>query len=488
MQTAAYGGQQKNRVLTMDRQNNTVQVKAHYTSADLDMHSLRSLGLDSPVVVAGREWITSMTSEEDGEDGISFWNWIEENHSTSSSVSIYDTFFFTEKYTKAIVATASIVPDDRGMGARYDIKGVWLGGLNVRQRFRGRGVGTLALKLLHELIRNATHRLERDIRVNLFTDNQIAMSMYAKAGYERLETLSIGPNKQATFFCKLFEYLSRTRDEVASFLCDLNARALTYHNHKETSAWSGLAFYYLLMFGWIVTLALHEPLFNNVALRYAGIIWLIFVTILVHFYIKDQLNLRSIFGDFTGACSRLSAKCIDMTLEEINALDFSLPYPRAADAQSKFSRFFAPVSFLRARAAEGQRQYAFPQFIKDEVDLFEKIPHQERKRLERANYLLLWLGAIVIGAIMYFGRDFPESPHPELNKLSIMPSDTEQFKQLIASLKDDISSLQNLKTEIADANAAIIDIREHMVSKSELESYFSGTARKLRDKNKNKYR
>ncbi len=249
MQTATHGDQcnrvGKKSALDDEQPEQRCFSKAHYTSADLAIHSLRSVGLDSPFTGAAREWIMSMTCQADGEEGNSFWQWIEENHSASSAASIYDTFFFTENQTQMIVATASIVADDRGMGARYEMDGVWLGGMNVRQQFRRRGIGTQVLRMLHDRIHNVARRLKQDIRVNLFTDNQFAMHMYENAGYQRLEALSVGPNKRATVFDKLFPYIVLTKDHVLAFLGDLNTRSLTYHNHKETSAWAGLAFYYL---------------------------------------------------------------------------------------------------------------------------------------------------------------------------------------------------------------------------------------------------
>ncbi len=227
------------------------------------------------------------------------------------------------------------------------------------------------------------------------------------------------------------------------------------------------------MFGWIAALALHERLFDSIWVRKAAVIWLFFITLLVHFYTSNQLKLRSIFGDFTAACYRLSAKCIDMTIEEVNALDFSLPDP------------------THALGAEGHRFYAILRFVQDEVTSFTKIPHAERKKLENSQYLLLWSGALIVAVIILLGRIFPGNQPPALDKPNIAPSNVpltvtefENLKQELSSIKAAMSGLQILKADIGSVKAEINDAKERMVTKSELTSYLKKYTRKKKYRRK----
>ena len=116
---------------------------------DLIMRSIRDLGVTSPEVQEARLWILSMTPAADGEDGTSFWHWIEENSAIAGAESIYNTFLFIDQQTQRVVATASIVRDDRGVGAKFEMAGAWLGGVNVKRDVRGQGIGRQVSKMVH---------------------------------------------------------------------------------------------------------------------------------------------------------------------------------------------------------------------------------------------------------------------------------------------------------------------------------------------------
>src|SRR5271156_5358391 len=103
-------------------------VKARYSSDDLTMYSLSKLGLNAPQAILAQQWILSMTVATDGEEGKEFWQWIAANNQNAGTGSIYDTFLFIENTSQMVVATASIVPDDRMVGSKHKIDGVWLGG------------------------------------------------------------------------------------------------------------------------------------------------------------------------------------------------------------------------------------------------------------------------------------------------------------------------------------------------------------------------
>lgn len=316
----------------------TTPVQQRYSLIDLSMVSFRQIGIGSPEAQSAVDWIKAMTPAEDGEDGPDFWQWISDNNTAVTPGSIYDTFLFLDNNTRTVVATASIVRDDRGVGTSYRIPGDWLGGVNVRREFRQCGIGKLVLQMvdarMHEWARNA----KQDIKINLFTDNPIAVRMYESIGYRRFATHDVHATRKM-MYSKTVLWKTRDKAHVLTFINDLNTRALTYHNHKEASAWAGLAFYYLIMFGWIVPLGLHEPFFDSWGTRGTAIFTVLVVTVFVWIYIDNQLKLRDIFGNFTAACYRLSARCINMDDDGVMSLDLSVPnVPAPAPTGRAFPR------------------------------------------------------------------------------------------------------------------------------------------------------
>jgi hypothetical protein len=234
---------------------------------------------------------------------------------------------------------------------------------------------------------------------------------------------------------------------VLAFIDGLNTRALNYHNHKEASAWGGLAFFYLMMFAWIVPLGLREPLFNNWGLRLVGLVLVAGVTWLVKWYIDEQFKLRSIFGDYTAACYRLGARCIDMTEREINNLDFS-------------------VRALTTAAVGGHRDLALPRFINDEMAAFGAVPHPERIKLEKTQRVLLFGSAVVVAAAILFGRSFADAPSAALEPLTKqiegLGSETNRIGQLLDVARGDLSQIGALRTDIANLQSRVAVLEQRL--------------------------
>jgi RimJ/RimL family protein N-acetyltransferase len=395
---------------------------------DLIMRSIRDLGMASPTVREAMNWILSMTLAADREDGASFWAWIEENNRIVGPETIYNTFLFIDRQTQRVVATASIVRDDRGVGARFEMTGVWLGGVNVKRDVRGQGIGNRVAKMVHEWIQKQARDRQEDIRVNLFTANHIAMRVYEHLGFQRVGIVNVSATT-ATIYFKIYGWKTREKSEMLKYISDLNTRALTYHNHKEASAWTALALYYLMMFAWIVPLALHEPLLNQRLWRWIGVGVLAIVTGGVAYYIKKQLDLRRYFGDVTGACYILGAKCLHMDENQINKLDLS-------------------------GGVGNHRDRAIPQFIRHEMDNVAKVPHRERMGLDFAQRTLFWTGAGVVITIMLIGRDFAEIPSLAL-------------KEGVAPVVDQMRDVDN---NIAGINQALDKVRSELVSVADVKA------------------
>jgi RimJ/RimL family protein N-acetyltransferase len=177
-------------------------VEARYSSDDLTMYSLSKLGLNAPQAILAQQWILSMTVATDGEEGKEFWQWIAANNQNAGTGSIYDTFLFIDNTSQMVVATASIVPDDRMVGSKHNIDGVWLGGINVCQQFRGHGIGAQILPLVDAHVQAWTRDQNQNVQVNLFTDNPIAMSMYSRAGYLRLGVFAVDNTRRQPFLTR----------------------------------------------------------------------------------------------------------------------------------------------------------------------------------------------------------------------------------------------------------------------------------------------
>ncbi|MDR3638879.1 MAG: GNAT family N-acetyltransferase [Isosphaeraceae bacterium] len=125
---------------------------------------------------------------KDREDGPDFWRWIEEHQRSDEGNPLFDTFFLLEKATGRVVATGSIVADDRGVGKTYRIEGAWIGGINVRGEYRGRNLGRVLLSVLHRHVQEIADRSGAEVIVNLFTSPDLGRSFY-EPEYQRFRTV-----------------------------------------------------------------------------------------------------------------------------------------------------------------------------------------------------------------------------------------------------------------------------------------------------------
>jgi hypothetical protein len=151
---------------------------SRFSVQDIDVISLRKAGLDSDPAIMARRWIEGMTLWRDHEDGPDFWRWIEDHHIHCGGSTLYDTFLLRERASDSVVATGSIVPDDRGAGKTHGITGPWIGGVNVRGDRRGRNLGHVLMAVLHGHIQHFADTAGADVPVNLFTSAALARSFF----------------------------------------------------------------------------------------------------------------------------------------------------------------------------------------------------------------------------------------------------------------------------------------------------------------------
>ncbi|CAF5129831.1 unnamed protein product, partial [Rotaria sp. Silwood1] len=121
----------------------------------------------------------------DKENGIDFWHWIEKNDELSmkDQNNITNTFFFFfHNKPNQIVATGSIVRDDRDMGKKLSLaEAIWIGGINVHRDFRGQGIGIILFAYIDNYIQKM---IKTNITVDLFTNNLKAKHIYKRFGFK----------------------------------------------------------------------------------------------------------------------------------------------------------------------------------------------------------------------------------------------------------------------------------------------------------------
>ncbi|CAF1488978.1 unnamed protein product [Adineta ricciae] len=146
---------------------------------------MKSIPVDSERFHLVKDWILSMTEYEDNENGSDFWNWIETNNelSKTDSTNLLNTFFaFLAADPNRVVATGSIVADDRDMGKKLRLEdGAWIGGVNVHRDFRGKSIGRLFVEYLDNYIQQT---IKKDTMIYLFTNNPQAKTIYRRYHFQ----------------------------------------------------------------------------------------------------------------------------------------------------------------------------------------------------------------------------------------------------------------------------------------------------------------
>jgi predicted GNAT family N-acyltransferase len=86
---------------------------------------------------------------------------------------------------KVVVATGSIVADDRDMGKKLNLEdSIWIGGVNVHREFRGKSFGKILIQYMDNYIQQI---INKDTKIFLFTNN-----IYAKRIYKQFHFQSKG--------------------------------------------------------------------------------------------------------------------------------------------------------------------------------------------------------------------------------------------------------------------------------------------------------
>lgn len=141
------------------------------------------------------DWILSMTVERDCETGggtNGALEWVRDQNAAFSSKGVYTTLIFTDNRTGEVVATASLVEDDRGMARKYKLTGGGFWSLvAVRHDLRGRGLGTLIARHLDEHVQGFMDGCRLPCSFYLFTSNPVAVKIYENLGFRYVRKIVV---------------------------------------------------------------------------------------------------------------------------------------------------------------------------------------------------------------------------------------------------------------------------------------------------------
>jgi hypothetical protein len=153
--------------------------------SDLVMIPLRVVGMRSRLARNAQKWITAMTMDEDNEEGQGFWDWIVDHYHWNlvGAGHLLDTYFFCDVRDGSLVATISLVRDDRDIGKKYCIPGIWMGGGNVRRESRNQGVMTGVFSQLQTFIQTIVDATATELVVNMFTGTEDMEKIAIRHGY-----------------------------------------------------------------------------------------------------------------------------------------------------------------------------------------------------------------------------------------------------------------------------------------------------------------
>jgi len=129
-----------------------------------------------------------MTLTDDGEEGAGpngVLAWVHKHNANGNVVGIHQTYVCLYSPTKQIIATTSIVTDDRDVAAKYasTTDGIWAF-LNVRPDWRRCGIGTFLGTYLNELCQQECNRLSQQRTFSALSSNPASVKLLDAIGFE----------------------------------------------------------------------------------------------------------------------------------------------------------------------------------------------------------------------------------------------------------------------------------------------------------------
>ncbi len=132
-------------------------------------------------------WVLSMTHDldretGDGPDGA--LEWVKMHNARFTTDGVHQTYILVYRPTNQVVATGSIVADDRDVAKTYQIPGEGFWGFhNVHRELRGRGLGKICTTYRDRICQAYADRLGQPAIFNAFTANPTSVGILTNLGF-----------------------------------------------------------------------------------------------------------------------------------------------------------------------------------------------------------------------------------------------------------------------------------------------------------------
>lgn len=110
-----------------------------------------------------------------------------------------------------------------------------------------------------------------------------------------------------------------TKQDAIEYLQDIREHYNNYHEHKEKSAWAGVALY-VLFAGTLLPIQLRGP--NEIAYDILYTSFILIVATLVFLYVRNQFDLKNEGRVYVAAAMQLTTEIMAMDDQEFEANDF----------------------------------------------------------------------------------------------------------------------------------------------------------------------
>jgi GNAT superfamily N-acetyltransferase len=163
---------------------------------DIDQLDVQTYNTCEPALKAAFEkWVGSMNLLRDFEIGggpNGALQWVKDQNAGSGERGVYTTFIFASKESGEVMATASVVEDDRSMARKYKLTGGGFWALvAVRHDLRGRGIGTVIARYVDAHVQRFIDTCKLPCSFYLFTTNPVAVKIYEALGFQYKQDITV---------------------------------------------------------------------------------------------------------------------------------------------------------------------------------------------------------------------------------------------------------------------------------------------------------
>ena len=179
--------------------------------------------------------------------------------------------------------------------------------------------------------------------------------------------------------------MDNEKEDILKYLSELHDKFLSYHNHKESSAWVAVGLFPIVIIQ-VLSIYLSRKLSHELTINILLTIILIISGIIVSLcYIKQQFILLKYAANVVSACRRLHIRILSS--EDINIFKIKL-----LGNNNNFK--FKNIEFK-----EAVERKEIPSIIIDEIKYIESEIRSPRRKLECFCYSLIWI-PIVVGIVI----------------------------------------------------------------------------------------